>query len=160
MTHTSDNAVLVPAEAVLFDAAGRPGLRGSRCTACGEVYFPVAKGCSKCLATTLEECSLGDRGTLWSWTVQGFLPKPPYNSGETAATFKPYGVGYVQMESGIKIHTRLTTADPAALQIGAPFELVVAPYGTNAEGKALLTFAFQHAAQFGAQSTAAGGRHA
>ena len=138
-----DPAVLVPAEALLFAPDGAPALRGSRCTACGEVYFPVAKGCSRCLASTMEDCNLGDRGTLWSWTVQGFLPKPPYNSGETAATFQPYGVGYVEMASGIKIHTRLTTADPARLRIGEPFTLVIAPYGTDPQGRPLLTFAFQ-----------------
>ena len=93
----------------------RPHLIGSRCADCGEIYFPSAASCTRCRSTQLEPHDLGSSGVLWSWTIQGFLPKPPYNSGETADTFQPYGVGYVEMACGIKVESRLTVADPAAL---------------------------------------------
>ena len=36
---------------------------------------------------------LPSRGTLWTWTTQGFEPKPPFvPDGE----FEPYAVGYVE----------------------------------------------------------------
>src|SRR5690349_6587257 len=89
----------------------RPTLRGSRCSHCGEVYFPVARGCTRCSSAELDACDLGGEGTLWSWTIQGFCPKLPFDSGETDADFTPYGVGYVELASGLKVECRLTVAD-------------------------------------------------
>jgi uncharacterized OB-fold protein len=81
----------------------RPSLVGSRCTHCGEVYFAAGGSCTRCCSTQLEPWELGGEGTLWSWTLQGFLPKLPYNSGESEADFQPYGVGYVEMPCGVKV---------------------------------------------------------
>ncbi len=121
----------------------RPSLIGSRCADCGEVYFPSAASCTRCLGTRLEFCGLGSTGVLWSWTIQGFLPKPPYNSGETADSFRPYGVGYVEMACGIKVESRLTVADPASLRIGMPMALTIVPYRLAEDGKPVSTFAFE-----------------
>ena len=120
-------------------------LVGNRCTQCGETYFPATRGCTRCCATAVEPCDLGDQGTLWSWTIQGFMPKAPYNSGEDEAGFKPYGVGYVEMPSGIKIESRLTVADPARLRIGMTMKMILAPYGITSDGCQLVTYAFDPA---------------
>lgn len=109
----------------------RPVLMGSRCADCDEFYFPPAASCTRCLSRTLQPAEIGDRGTLWSWTVQAFLPKSPYNGGETPETFTPYGVGYVEMPSGIKVEARLTVADEARLRIGMPMRLALATYGVS-----------------------------
>ena len=122
---------------------GRPSLIGSRCADCGEVYFPSAANCTRCLGTRLEPHDLGSSGVLWSWTIQGFCPKPPYNSGETADSFRPYGVGYVEMACGIKVESRLTVADPASLRIGMPMALTIAAYRIAEDGKQVSTFAFE-----------------
>ena len=58
---------------------------------------------------------LGHSGRLWSWTIQGFEPKPPYDGSSSHAGFEPYGVGYVELEGGLKVESRLTVADPARL---------------------------------------------
>jgi uncharacterized protein len=123
----------------------RPTLMGSRCTKCGEAFFPAARGCTRCSATELEPLDLGREGRLWSWTVQGFCPKPPYNSGESDADFTPYGVGYVEMASGLKVESRLTLADPAQLHIGMPMELTLEPYRRPPDGEPVFTFAFRPA---------------
>jgi uncharacterized OB-fold protein len=122
---------------------GRPSLIGSRCADCGEVYFPAAASCTRCLGSRLEPHGLGSSGVLWSWTIQGFLPKPPYDSGETADSFRPYGVGYVEMASGIKVESRLTLADPARLRIGMPMALTLVPYRITEGGDRVSTFAFE-----------------
>lgn len=122
-----------------------PHLVGSRCDECGEVYFPATDTCTRCTATHMSPHVLGHRGTLWSWTIQGFLPKAPYNSGETPETFRPYGVGYVQMDNGLKIESRLTVADEAQLQIGMSLELTLIPYRTIGDGE-VFTFAFRPSA--------------
>lgn len=132
--------------ALLYKAAGGYGLAGSRCRQCGEVYFPARTGCTRCCATDSEPYELGGHGVLWSWTIQGFLPKAPYNSGETEQNFKPYGVGYVEMPSGIKVESRLTVADPALLKIGMPMELTLEAYRTTPAGEHVFTYAFQPAA--------------
>jgi uncharacterized OB-fold protein len=130
----------------LLDVSGdRPRLLGSRCAKCGESYFPGARSCTRCLSTDMQACDLGSAGTLWSWTIQGFLPKPPYNSGETPESFKPYGVGYVEMACGLKVESRLAVADSAALHIGMPMVLTLVPYRLDDTGQAVSTFAFEPA---------------
>jgi uncharacterized OB-fold protein len=141
----ADGSKLACAPLLRLGVAG-PSLVGSRCTNCGEVYFAAGRGCTRCCSTALEPVEIGSQGWLWSWTIQGFLPKSPYNSGETEADFQPYGVGYVEMPSGVKVESRLTVADPEALRIGMPMELTLFSYGTDAEGQRLVTFAFAPAA--------------
>lgn len=123
-------------------SGGLPRLVGSRCRKCGEVYFPATDGCTRCLSTQMDRFDIGREGVLWSWTVQDFLPKAPYNSGESEADFRPYGVGYVEMPSGIKIESRLSVADPAQLKIGMGMTLALEPYGKTPEGEPVLTFVF------------------
>ena len=79
---------------------------------------------------------------MWSWTVQDFLPKPPYDSAETETDFRPYGVGYVELASGLKVECRLTLADPKRLRIGMPMALTLEPYRRPPRGEPTFTFAF------------------
>lgn len=132
---------------------GHPTLHGGQCADCGEIYFPAAASCTRCLSTRMQPVDLGRSGKLWSWTIQGFLPKSPYNSGETPETFQPYGVGYVEMASGIKVESRLTVADESLLKIGMAMELTLVPYRHGDRGP-VHTFAFQPAT-----TDAPGARH-
>jgi uncharacterized protein len=136
-------ASLVAADAIM-GTSPHVGLRGSRCAACAEVFFPVAALCTRCGARNLAELDLGGAGTLWSWTIQAFPPKTPYDGGG-AEGFVPYGVGYVALPSGLKVESRLTTADPKRLRIGMPMRLVLERYGSDAAGTPLLTYAFEPA---------------
>ncbi len=120
-------------------------LIGSHCQDCGEHFFPAQRGCANCCGTHLVEVELGDRGILWSWTVQDFEPKTPFNGGVPDTPFRPYGVGYVEMPSGLKVESRLTVSDPGALRIGMQMELVTEAYRTRADGSQVHTFAFKPA---------------
>ncbi len=120
-----------------------PQLIGGRCTTCGTVTFPRQLGCPRCTASDIVDELLPRRGRLWTWTIQGFLPKnPPYAGPETAKTFVPYGVGYVELGDAVKVETRLTSADPDELRIGMEMELVVIPFTRDADGRDVMTFAF------------------
>lgn len=141
MTHDFMPDLVCP-EALRKTASGWT-LLGSRCVACGEMFFPAQRSCTRCCGTELKSCELGDRGTLWSWTIQGFMPKSPYNGGDGAAAFQPYGVGYIQMPSQLKVESRLTINDPAQLKIGMPMQLTLDPYRRTAAGQEVFTFAFQ-----------------
>jgi uncharacterized protein len=60
-----------------------PQLIGGRCAGCGTVTFPVWPSCARCGSVEIEQHLLPRRGTLWTFTTQGFLPKEPYAGGET-----------------------------------------------------------------------------
>jgi uncharacterized OB-fold protein len=90
----------------------------------------------------MERHLLPRRGTLWTWTTQEFLPKEPYASGETIETFKPYGVGLVELGNEVRVEARLTEADPAKLAFDMEVELVVVSFRTVDDGTEVLTYAF------------------
>ncbi len=120
---------------------GVPHLLGSRCTVCGERYFPATDACTACCATTAEACDLGSAGILWSWTIQGFPPKTPYDG--PADPFEPYGVGYVEMPSGIKVEARLIADDLQQLRIGQRMALTVEAYRRDEQGQPVHPYAFR-----------------
>jgi uncharacterized OB-fold protein len=114
---------------------GGPRLVGGRCGACDEVLFPLRPRCPRCASAEVERIMLPDRGTLWTWTIQGFEPKAPYASAQEE--FVPFGVGYVELEGHLRVETRLTTADPDELVIGMPVVLTAFEDG----GRMLYAFA-------------------
>ena len=116
-----------------------------QCTHCGEVAFPAQPSCRACSKTTTKIIQLGDRGTLWTWTIQSFMPKPPYRSDESAQNFRPYGVGYVEMPGGVRVEARLHENTPEQLRIGMPMQLVVEKFRCDEQGNDIMTFAFRAA---------------
>jgi uncharacterized OB-fold protein len=136
------------ADGVFTWPADEPQLIGSHFPESGVTVFPRATACPKTSSTVVEDVLLPRRGTLWSWTIQGFPPKsPPYIGTESAKDFVPYGVGYVQLAApdhrgDVIVESRLTVNDPAQLHIGMEMELVVVPFAVDAEGREVLTYAF------------------
>ena len=131
------------AEGLFTWPADNPALLGSRCRQCGIAAFPVAESCMACSGQDVVVEELPRRGTLWTWTVQQFMPKTPYNSGETPETFKPYGVGYVELPGGVRVEGRLTESDPGKLAIGMEMELLVDTYRTEENGDEVVSFFFK-----------------
>jgi uncharacterized OB-fold protein len=113
------------AEGLFSWPSDEPRLIGGRCRSCGTITFPKQGSCR--------------RGTLWTFTVQGFPPKAPYAGPEP---FTPYGVGYVELAGRVLVEARLTENDPARLAIGAEMELVIVPFRRDEDGHDIVTFAF------------------
>lgn len=134
------------AEGLFTWPAERPALLGSRCNDCGIANFPAAKSCSACSGENVSIEELPGRGTLWTYTIQRFMPKPPYNSGETPETFQPYGVGYLELPGGVRVEGRLTENDPQKLHIGMEMDVVFEPYRVEENGDEVISFFFQPAA--------------
>lgn len=131
-----------PIQAGLFTwPSDDPRLLGGVCRRCGSLSFPRPPSCSRCTSQEIDETPLSPTGTLWSWTVQLFAPKPPFVG---AGPFVPYGIGYIDLAGEVIVESRLTTADPAELEIGKPMELVVVPFATR-DGVDVVTFAFRPA---------------
>jgi uncharacterized OB-fold protein len=126
------------AEGVIGGAADAPQLIGGRCNDCRAVAFPQPPSCARCGSTDVAQHLLPIHGTLWTFTTQEFLPKAPYASGETDETFRPYGVGLVELDGEVRVESRLTTADVGQLRIGMAMELVVIPFRDD-----IVTFAFR-----------------
>ncbi len=119
----------------LFTDADPPVLLASRCTVCGNVLFPRADSCAYCSADDPEPVELTGPGTLWSWTA--VTAPPPGYRGEV-----PFGVGVVELPEGIRVITRLTASDPAALTAGQPMGLRVVPLHRDDDGNDVVTYAF------------------
>jgi uncharacterized protein len=133
------------AEGLFTWPAADPRLIGSRCAACGIITFPAQDSCPRCASTAMEEQLLERRGRLWAWTTQDFPPPGPPYSGPSGKEFVPFGVGYVELPGQVKVETRLTVADPDALEIGMEMELAVVPFRTDDDGNEVVTFAFRPA---------------
>ena len=131
------------AEGLFTWPAQQPALLASRCRACGIASFPVAQSCMACSGQDVEVEELPGRGTLWTWTIQQFMPKSPYNSGETPETFRPYGVGYLELPGGVRVEGRLTENDPAKLEVGMEMEVVFDTWRTEANGDEVVSFFFK-----------------
>jgi len=135
------STVPLPADGFTWEA-DEPQLIGGRCAACAAVSFPKELSCPRCGATEVAEHLLPRRGTLWTWTTQEFLPKEPYIGDETDETFRPYGMGLVQLGDEVRVESRLTTADPDQLAIGMEVQLVVVPFKEQGDDT-IVTFAFE-----------------
>ena len=131
------------AEGLFTWPATHPALLGSRCQDCGIATFPAAESCMACSGQNVAVEELPGRGTLWTWTVQQFMPKTPYKSNETMETFKPYGVGYLELPGGVRVEGRLTENDPGKLHIGMEMDVVFEPYRTEDNSDEVINFFFR-----------------
>jgi uncharacterized OB-fold protein len=131
------------AERLFTWPADEPRLIGARCAECGLVGFPAGPPCERCGAAAFTEKLLSAQGTLWTFTTQGFRPpSPPYDGDDTAGSFQPYALGYVELPGEVVVEARLAEPDPARLAIGQPMRLVIVPYTVRPDGTEVVTFAF------------------
>ena len=119
-----------------------PKLIGSRCDDCAATTFPTQSRCPRCSGTNMVELLLPKRGTLVTWTTQGFPPMVPFAGDATGKSFEPFGVGLVQLEDVVKVEARLTESDPAKLRFGMDVELTIVPFYVDEDGDEIMTFAF------------------
>jgi uncharacterized OB-fold protein len=110
-------------------------LIGGSCAACGRHHFPRLTSCPYCSAADCVEKLLGDRGSLFLYTV--VVNRPPGYRGEL-----PFGFGVVELPEGIRLITRITEARLDRLRLGMPMRLVVAPLHVDDEGRHVVSYAF------------------
>ena len=109
----------------LFTEEGGAKVLGNRCASCNTPYFPKASACHnpRCTESRMEDAAFGGKGVIWSYSVADFPPPPPHKFDKP---FKPYVIGVVDMENGLRIVGQLV--DPLEkVQVGAKVELVIAP---------------------------------
>ena len=118
-------------------------LLASGCKECGAIAFPAAGNCARCASTRVEMIELPRRGRLWTWTVQRFMPKPPYRSSETELSFQPFGLGYIELPGALRVESRLLESNPDKLSIGSEMQLVLYTHRVDPDGTRILNYAFE-----------------
>ena len=130
-----------------------PALIGGKASN-GKIYFPYRpQAIVDGVREELARVELPRRGMLWTFTSQHFRPtSPPYAGADDAQSFRPFTVGYVELPGALHVEARLTEPDPAKLRIGQVMELVIEPFGVDAEGNQTMIYAFAPAAEEGMSS--------
>jgi uncharacterized OB-fold protein len=132
----------VPIEPGFFtvpeDPAASPRLLGSRCRACGEVFFPRRLVCARCLAEGTQDVELSTRGRLYTWTYVHF----PLFGGKRAEHAGGYGVGQVDLPEGPRIQAVLS-GGPDDFHIGMEMELELETLRENKEGQQVVIHRFR-----------------
>lgn len=104
----------------------------------GKLKFPFPAGPD---GESYDIVELSPAGKLWSYTVQRFRPKTPYNGKGTDADFTPYGVGYIELPGELIVESRIVTEDFGALAIGQDMRITTEAYREDG-GEPVLTYAF------------------
>jgi uncharacterized protein len=107
------------------DAA--PELVGTRCSACGAVFFPRENAFCRnpaCAGSAFEEVRLSRRGRLWSATDNHYAPPAPFVAGDP---FEPYAIAAVELEREkmVVLGQVVPGIDARALEVGQEMELVL-----------------------------------
>lgn len=105
----------------------------------GKLLFPYPSGPE---AENYDLFELASEGTLWSWTVQRFRPKPPFDGRGGEHDFLPYAVGYIELPGQLIIESRIVVDRFDRLKIGLPMRITTESYAETAGGEAVLTYAF------------------
>src|SRR4051794_21783652 len=100
-------------------------------------HFPRLDSCPYTGATDVETVELSTNATLWLWTA--VTAAPPGYAGPV-----PFGFGVVELtEERLRVITRLTESDPAALEYGQAMRLVADTL--PGDGGEVVTWAFEPA---------------
>ena len=130
------------AEGLFTETAEGPRLLGSRCVACGVPYFPKSPVCHNpdCRESQVEDAAFGPRGKLWSCAIQDYPPPSPARYDEP---YVPYALGVVDLAEGLRVLGRISTDDPARLEVGMEMELVLEPLCHDPDGNEVITWKFK-----------------
>jgi len=90
-------------------------LIGERCTDCGAAFFPRRAVCPRCGSKDLEECKLGEKGAVVSWTV---VRNPPAGYEKYA----PYVVALIELDDGVRILSQVVDVKPEEVKTGMRVE--------------------------------------
>jgi uncharacterized OB-fold protein len=116
------------------DAPAR--LRGSRCPACDEVFYPRRLVCAKCLHEGTDDVLLSTTGTLYTWT---WVHVPLF--AKTDATVSEYAVGQVDLPEGPRVQAILM-GSPGDFSIGMQLELGLETLRQDEDGDDVVIYRF------------------
>jgi uncharacterized protein len=117
-----------------------PRLLGTRCKACGTVYFPKQRSFCRnpaCESTEFDEVPLSRRGRVWSCTNASYQPPEPFVAPEP---FVPFTIAAVELEAErmVVLGQVVAGVDVTDLEVGQEMELVLDTLYTDAESEKLI----------------------
>ena len=121
------------------DDAAPVRLRGSRCPACDEVFYPRRLVCAKCLHEGTADVLLSTAGTLHTWT---WVHVPLF--AKTDAKVSEYAVGQVDLPEGPRVQAILV-GEPDDFSIGMQLELDLETLRRNDAGDDVVIYRFKPA---------------
>ena len=96
----------------------RYNLVGSKCTNCGQVFFPQRVICPDCRRKgNIEDIQFSGKGKIFTYSVI----RTPTSEFKKIA---PYAVAIIELEEGAKVTAQIVDADVDDIQIGDPVEMV------------------------------------
>lgn len=120
-----------------FTTGGLPSLLGSRCSACGTVFFPPVVGFCRnpgCASEGFEELPLSRRGRVWSYTDAQYQPPPPYIPASDP--YEPFALAAVELPEGLVVLGQLASGVSVEdVTVGSEVELVVEPLYADESGE-------------------------
>jgi len=123
-----------------FTTGPEPALVGSRCVACGTVFFPPAGGFCRnpaCAGEEFEPVRLSRRGTIWSYTDAQYQPPAPYVPADDP--YQPFAIAAVELPEGLVVLGQVAEGYAVRdLRVGAEVELVVETLYTDESGDRLI----------------------
>jgi uncharacterized OB-fold protein len=125
----------VPVHDGLFATGTEPHLIGATCQTCRRQHFPSTATCPYCGSQDVESGALPTTGRLWAWT--SVTAAPPGYAGPV-----PYGFGVVELGESLRVVSRITESDTAALRPGQEMRLILDEVGER-DGQAVVSWAFE-----------------
>ena len=126
------------------DPSEPPRLLGSRCSACGEHFFPRRIVCARCLQEGCDDVLLGPTGRLWTWT---YVHVPLFAKRD--AKVEAYGVGQVDLPEGPRVQSILVGGRDD-FEIGMALELDLETLGATNDGDEIVIYRFRPVGSSGA----------
>jgi uncharacterized protein len=117
-------------------------LMSAVCRSCGTFFFPRyheqhRPGCKR---ETIEHVLLSKKGRLASYTIQYYMPPPPF---KTDKDITPYVIGLVEFPEGIQVTGIVVDCPHDQLKIGLAMETTTFTLYRNDTGQEVVTWAFR-----------------
>jgi uncharacterized OB-fold protein len=123
-------------EAWFVQDADGIALAGSRCEACGKVFFPIKQVCPNCFDGELKTVALSRKGKLHSYALS-VMGLPDLE--------KPYMVAWIDLPEGIKVFSLISDCEPfdKVLSIGMEMEMVTGKIRLDEDGNEIIAYKFR-----------------
>jgi len=121
-----------------------PHLIGSKCSECGDYFFPKVKVCRnpKCMSTDVKEVLLSRIGTLYTYAINHYPAPPPYVPTDP---FVPYATAVMELaKEKMKIQGLIEYGyDLSKLKIGMKIEVVLRKLYADLQGNDVISWMFR-----------------
>jgi len=121
-----------------LDRLSEVRLCATRCRSCGESTLGTNSNCPNCGGQKVEQVSLANEGTLYTYTVVRHRPPGNYRGPDE---FEPFGIGLVEVDGVIRVMAPLKSKIED-LEIGMKVRFHSYPLRTNEAGDEVIAFAY------------------